>query len=108
FRAMDGLPVTVRTLDPPLHEFLPRPSERHAELAELLAKARKTAGDRRRIGELEDLLPRVLALAEANPMLGWRGCRLTIVHPEILQMQARAIFEAAAKCIAEGVAVRPE
>jgi pyruvate, orthophosphate dikinase len=108
FRAMDGLPVTIRTLDPPLHEFLPRPFDLQSELDHLRSKAKRTPADRKRVVELEDLLPRVLALAEANPMLGWRGCRLTIIHPEILQMQARAIFEAAAKCIADGVTVRPE
>ena len=85
FRIMDGLPVTVRLLDPPLHEFLPRTE---AETAEVAAAAGVDAAALRR---------RALRLEEANPMLGHRGCRLGITWPEIYEMQARAIFEAAAE-----------
>ena len=85
FRIMDGLPVTIRLLDPPLHEFLPRTE---AETAEVAAAAGVDAAALRR---------RALRLEEANPMLGHRGCRLGITWPEIYEMQARAIFEAAAE-----------
>jgi pyruvate,orthophosphate dikinase len=96
FRAMAGLPVTIRLLDPPLHEFLPEDLAQQASLARSMG----VSADR--------LHQRVLALAEANPMLGHRGCRLGITHPEITEMQARAIFEAACNLAREGVAVRPE
>ncbi|HJZ68014.1 MAG TPA: putative PEP-binding protein, partial [Blastocatellia bacterium] len=96
FAAMDGLPVTIRTLDPPLHEFLP-----HDE-AETRKLARKLKVKRQHLWE------RVQSLHEANPMLGHRGCRLGIVFPEITEMQARAIFEAAARVQKKGVKVLPE
>ena len=96
FRAMDGLPVTIRTLDPPLHEFLP-----HDEI-----ETRKLA--RKFKVKPQHLWERVQSLHEANPMLGHRGCRLGIVFPEITQMQARAIFEAAARVQKKGVKVLPE
>jgi pyruvate,orthophosphate dikinase len=96
FTAMDGLPVTIRTLDPPLHEFLP-----HDE-----AETRKLA--RKLKVKPQQLWERVQSLHEANPMLGHRGCRLGIVFPEITQMQARAIFEAAARVQKKGVIVLPE
>ena len=96
FRAMDGLPVTIRTLDPPLHEFLP-----HAD-AEIEELARTMSIDP------EIVKSKVIALREANPMLGHRGCRLGITAPEITEMQARAIFGAALDVAAEGVDVRPE
>jgi pyruvate, orthophosphate dikinase len=96
FRAMDGLPVTIRTLDPPLHEFLPNSDEGIAELAKDM-----------NISESE-LRTKVTALAEANPMLGHRGCRLGITDPEITEMQARAIFGAALDCVKEGIDVHPE
>jgi pyruvate,orthophosphate dikinase len=96
FRAMDGLPVTIRTLDPPLHEFLP-----HTEAdTKKLARKLKVRG--------QHLWERVQSLHEANPMLGHRGCRLGVVYPEITEMQARAIFEAAANCQKRGVKVLPE
>jgi pyruvate,orthophosphate dikinase len=96
FRAMDGYPVVIRTLDPPLHEFLPQEEEAIRETAE-------------RIGvSVEALRQKVAALREFNPMMGLRGCRLGILYPEITEMQARAIFEAAAACQAEGVHVEPE
>ncbi len=83
FHAMSGLPVTIRLLDPPLHEFLPHTDEEIAEVA-------KSSG-----ADPKKLRARVIALSEANPMLGHRGCRLAITYPEIYEMQARAIFEAA-------------
>ncbi len=83
FRIMAGLPVTIRLLDPPLHEFLPHSEAEMAEVAEGLGKT------------MEELRQRGAALAESNPMLGHRGCRLGITYPEIYEMQARAIFEAA-------------
>lgn len=96
FRAMDGLPVTIRTLDPPLHEFLPREEDE----IEALAKAMKISAD--------DLKMIVDSLDEANPMLGHRGCRLGITYPEITEMQTRAIIEAACEVKKEGVKVLPE
>jgi pyruvate,orthophosphate dikinase len=90
FKAMNGRPVTIRTLDPPLHEFLPHTEEDQKELgATLGVDWRKIAG-------------KVLDLHEFNPMLGFRGCRLGIVYPEITEMQARAIFEAACDVQASG------
>jgi len=96
FRAMDGLPVTIRTLDPPLHEFLPHTDAEIEELA-------RTMGI-----DPEIVKNKVVALREANPMLGHRGCRLGITAPEITEMQARAIFGAALDVAAEGVDVHPE
>ena len=89
FEAMEGLPVTIRLLDPPLHEFMPD----HVELVERIAAARLS--DASELGELEHALERVRALEEGNPMLGTRGVRLGLIHPEIYEMQARAIFRAA-------------
>jgi len=105
FRAMQGHPVTIRTIDPPLHEFLPRREDLMVELAELKAKKSK---NKKRIEELEKLLERVNQLSEFNPMLGHRGCRLGITYPEIIEMQARAIFEAACEVTREGEKVLPE
>jgi pyruvate,orthophosphate dikinase len=96
FKAMNGLPVTIRTLDPPLHEFLPHTEAETRKLARKL-KAKAAA-----------LWARVESLREANPMLGHRGCRLGIVFPEITEMQARAIFEAAARVQKKGIRVLPE
>ncbi len=96
FRIMDGRPITIRFLDPPLHEFLPHTAEDMAALAEVLGTDAEAV--RLRAGELH----------EANPMLGHRGCRLAITYPEIPEMQSRAIFEAAAAVIGDGVAVTPE
>ncbi|REK11591.1 MAG: pyruvate, phosphate dikinase [Planctomycetota bacterium] len=96
FKAMDGRPVTIRLLDPPLHEFLPHEPEEQAALA-------------KRIGHTaEAIARRVAELHEFNPMLGHRGCRLGIVYPEITAMQARAIFEAACAVKKSGVDVEPE
>ena len=108
FRAMDGHPVTIRTLDPPLHEFLPDLVELKVELEVMRALGRDQGDEAARFQELETLVHRVEQLAEANPMLGWRGCRLGILYPEITAMQARAIFEAAAQCQGEGIEVLPE
>ncbi len=96
FRAMNGLPVTIRLLDPPLHEFLPTETDEVSRLA---------AGLGRSAGEIEAAVAR---LHEANPMLGHRGCRLGYSHPEITAMQARAIIEAALEVADEGVDVLPE
>jgi pyruvate,orthophosphate dikinase len=96
FTAMKGLPVTVRLLDPPLHEFLPHEAKAQAEMAKLLGL--KTA----------DVQARVSQLHEANPMLGHRGCRLSITYPEILEMQVRAIVEAAIACKKKRVDAHPE
>jgi len=121
FKAMDGLPVTIRTLDPPLHEFLPRREDLMVDIAllasysakqkkELVAKYKdygvKVAGDLKKV--LPGLLARVEQLHEFNPMLGHRGCRLGITYPEITEMQARAIFEAAVDCTKNGIKVHPE
>jgi pyruvate,orthophosphate dikinase len=104
FLAMEGTPVTIRTLDPPLHEFLPKREQLLAEMASL----RRAKKDDPRKTRLERTLERVEELHEFNPMLGFRGCRLGILHPEITRMQARAIFEAAAQVAKEGLPVRPE
>jgi pyruvate, orthophosphate dikinase len=96
FRAMNGYPVTIRTLDPPLHEFVPHDDNTLKELAKKIKMNFKEAK------------ARVAQLHEFNPMLGHRGCRLGIVYPEITEMQARAIFEAAVKVKREGVVVKPE
>jgi pyruvate,orthophosphate dikinase len=96
FTVMKGLPVTVRTLDPPLHEFLPHTEKEMRELA-------------RKMGiSYEKVLAKVESLHEANPMLGHRGCRLGIVFPEITEMQVRAIFEAACEVKKKGTNVKPE
>jgi len=104
FRAMDGFPVTIRTLDPPLHEFLPRREDLMVEIAVLEATKPKSP----KLSGLRKLLRRVEELHEFNPMLGHRGCRLGITYPEITEMQARAIFEAAVAVAKEGVKVYPE
>jgi pyruvate,orthophosphate dikinase len=96
FEVMDGLPVTIRTLDPPLHEFLPHGDREIEELAHKMG-----------INPAQ-LKAKVESLREANPMLGFRGCRLGIEYPEITEMQARAIFRAAANCQARGIHVHPE
>src|SRR5258706_7802518 len=114
FMAMDGYPVTIRTLDPPLHEFLPKREELMVEVALLRAewerakKRRKRAPKPAKLAKAEHLLERVESLHEFNPMLGHRGCRLGITYPEITEMQARAIFEAACECARKGVRVIPE
>ncbi|MGD0175748.1 MAG: pyruvate, phosphate dikinase [Candidatus Bathyarchaeia archaeon] len=104
FRNMQDLPVTIRLLDLPLHEFLPRYDELTAEVASL--KATGSSADL--LESKERMLRKVITLAEHNPMLGHRGCRLAISHPEIYEMQTRAIFEAAGELQNEGVRVRVE
>jgi len=103
--AMAGYPTTIRLLDPPLHEFLPRIGELDVEVALLRERGKEASGEYR---EAAALLRRARALQEANPMLGFRGCRLGILYPEIYEMQARAIFRAAGRLIAEGVRAEPE
>jgi pyruvate,orthophosphate dikinase len=103
-RAMHGLPVVIRLIDPPLHEFLPNYVDLVAETTEL----RVTGRDPQKLEELEKLKARVEQLREANPMLGLRGVRLSILYPEITRMQVRAIIEAACDLKKEGVDARPE
>jgi pyruvate,orthophosphate dikinase len=95
-KAMKGLPVTIRLLDPPLHEFVPQEPELIEELARIMGK------------DVEKVKARIAQLHELNPMLGHRGCRLGIAYPEVTRMQARAILEAAAELSKEGVKVHPE
>ena len=104
FRAMEGLPVTIRLLDPPLHEFLPNQEDLLVEVTLL----RERGNNAKLLREKEDLLRQVRALHEFNPMLGHRGCRLGLVTPEIYRMQALAIFRAVAELLAEGKSVLPE
>ena len=123
FEAMDGLPVTVRLLDPPLHEFLPQhdnPQGQQEIVDELNRLTHKQLGDlwptdhdkrealNKQLLTVEDIQQRVDQLHEANPMLGHRGCRLTVTYPEILEMQVRAIIEAAVACVKRGIKVLPE
>jgi pyruvate,orthophosphate dikinase len=96
FKAMDGLGVTIRLLDPPLHEFVPHQTATQKELANEMGIS------------LEEVKAKVDSLEEFNPMLGHRGCRLGITYPEITEMQARAIIEAALNCKAQGIDVHPE
>ena len=96
FEAMDGRPVTIRTIDPPLHEFLPHDEAAQRELAAQMGMS------------FEKVKQRVESLHEFNPMLGFRGCRLGVIFPEITEMQSRAIFEAAANVLARGFKVEPE
>ena len=114
FRAMDGHPVVVRLLDPPLHEFLPDHQELLRELAELkvrlqhLDTLREIDETLEEIREKQDFVERTEDLLEANPMLGTRGVRLGMLLPEITRMQARALFQAAANCVRDGVDVKLE
>jgi pyruvate,orthophosphate dikinase len=120
FKAMDGFPVVIRTLDPPLHEFLPKREDLMVDLAILpyadIKKKREFAATYSKFGAevknlktvLGELLKRVEELHEFNPMLGHRGCRLGVTYPEITEMQARAIFEAAVRVAKKGIKVIPE
>ena len=103
-KAMHGLPVTIRLLDPPLHEFLPNYETVLVESVEL----RVTGKDPVRLAELDMLLSKIRELHEFNPMLGHRGCRLGITHPDVYDMQVRAIFHASVKLTKEGFTVLPE
>jgi pyruvate,orthophosphate dikinase len=96
FKAMKGLPVTIRLLDPPLHEFVPHEEAQQQEMANEMG-----------VG-LEKIKQKIASLHEFNPMLGHRGCRLGIIYPEITEMQARAIMEAACELKKQGVSVKPE
>lgn len=102
FHVMAGLPVTIRLIDPPLHEFLPSLDETRTALSE----ARRH--DEARVRGLEYVLARIVQLSETNPMMGHRGCRLGITYPEIIAMQTRAILRAAIMVQAEGIPVEPE
>ncbi len=114
FRAMDGLPVIIRLIDPPLHEFLPNIIDLTRELAELKIRLQYAATPsetdelQAQIKEKEPILKRVESLREENPMLGLRGVRLGIQMPELTTMQVRAIFEAACEVAKEGISVHPE
>jgi pyruvate,orthophosphate dikinase len=103
FRAMDGYPVIIRLLDPPLHEFLPEAQDLRDEIREL-----RQSGDSQLLDEKSAVLARVEELHESNPMLGTRGVRLGITIPGLYEMQAQAIFQAACVCAAEGIKVIPE
>ena len=114
FRAMDGYPVIIRLIDPPLHEFLPG----HEDLMQRLTDQKIRLLGAKNLQEVDDLLQkiekeayvlgRVEAIHESNPMLGTRGVRLSITMPELTQMQVRAIFEAACQVVKEGIDVKPE
>jgi pyruvate,orthophosphate dikinase len=103
FEAMDGYPVIIRLIDPPLHEFLPSEEELLEEVITMRVK-----GESEGLAEKEELLVKVQSMHESNPMMGLRGVRLSIYMPEIVEMQVRAIFEAAANKTLEGFTVRPE
>ena len=107
FRTMDGFPVIIRLLDPPLHEFLPKKEELMVDIAETRHK-RKSEAKERKLKEEEELLRKVNSLSEFNPMIGFRGIRVGIVYPEIYEMQVRAIIRAALKVKEEGKTVIPE
>ncbi|MGM9570785.1 MAG: putative PEP-binding protein, partial [bacterium] len=104
FKVMKGLPVVVRLLDPPLHEFLPDQEELVLEVAKL----KWENADQAVIAEKEELLKKVRELHEFNPMMGHRGCRLGMTYPEIYEMQVQAIMEAAVELAKEGITVSPE
>jgi pyruvate,orthophosphate dikinase len=114
FRAMDGLPVIIRLLDPPLHEFLPSAHDLMLELTDLKLHLQHMTSLKEMDATLEEirqktaLLERVQSLHESNPMLGTRGVRLGILIPRLYEMQVQAIFEAAARCAEDGIDVQPE
>ncbi|MBV6395128.1 MAG: Pyruvate, phosphate dikinase [Anaerolineales bacterium] len=111
FEAMDGYPVIIRLIDPPLHEFMPDEEELLEEVIEMRVRGvmEPSAGSGQGVlAEKEKLLSHVKALHESNPMMGLRGVRLSIAMPEIVEMQVRAIFEAAADCALRGIKVHPE
>ncbi|MBI9048234.1 MAG: pyruvate, phosphate dikinase [Anaerolineaceae bacterium] len=103
FTAMDGLPVIIRLIDPPLHEFLPSQDELLEEVITMRVK-----GETKGLAEKEELLENVQSLHESNPMMGLRGVRLSITIPQIVEMQVRAIFEAASNVALKGINVKPE
>jgi len=112
FEAMDGYPVIIRLIDPPLHEFLPGEKELQEQIItkrlENLANYVLGKGETKEVAELEKVLSAVESMHESNPMMGLRGVRLSIVMPEIVEMQVRAIFEAAANATKRGIKVKPE
>jgi len=114
FRAMDGLPVIIRLLDPPLHEFLPSANDLLMELTDLKLRMQHLSSLKEVDLALEEIevkrrmLERVVSLQETNPMLGTRGVRLGILIPGLYRMQVEAIFDAACRCVADGVDARPE
>ncbi len=103
FEAMDGCPVIIRLIDPPLHEFMPDEEKLFEEVVTMRVK-----GETKGLKAKEDLLASIRAMHESNPMMGLRGVRLSIYMPEIVEMQVRAIFEAAADCSKRGIVVKPE
>ena len=103
FEAMDGYPVIIRLIDPPLHEFMPDEEKLLEEVITMRVK-----GETDGLAEKETLLSAIRGLHESNPMMGLRGVRLSIAMPEIVEMQVRAIFEAAADCTLRGIVVKPE
>ena len=103
FEAMDGYPVIIRLIDPPLHEFMPDEEKLFEEVITMRVK-----GETKGLPEKEKLLASIRSMHESNPMMGLRGVRLSIYMPEIVEMQVRAIFEAAADCTKRGVVVKPE
>ena len=103
FDAMNGYPVIIRLIDPPLHEFMPDEEKLFEEVVTMRVK-----GESKGLKEKENLLAAIRAMHESNPMMGLRGVRLSIYMPEIVEMQVRAIFEAAADCTKRGIVVRPE
>jgi pyruvate,orthophosphate dikinase len=103
FKAMDGYPVIIRLIDPPLHEFMPNEEELLEEVITMRVKGETTG-----LAEKERLLADIRGMHESNPMMGLRGVRLSIYMPQIVEMQVRAIFEAAADCALSGVVVKPE
>jgi pyruvate,orthophosphate dikinase len=103
FEAMNGHPVIIRLIDPPLHEFMPDEEKLFEEVVEMRVK-----GETKGLKEKEDLLAAIRSMHESNPMMGLRGVRLSIYMPEIVEMQVRAIFEAAANQAKKGVVVKPE
>ena len=103
FEAMNGYPVIIRLIDPPLHEFMPDEEKLFEEVVTMRVK-----GETKGLKEKEDLLASIKSLHESNPMMGLRGVRLSIAMPEIVEMQVRAIFEAAADCTKRGIVVKPE
>jgi pyruvate,orthophosphate dikinase len=112
FKAMDGLPVTIRLIDPPLHEFLPSRDDLRTAVTELATRIRLNDGDivalEAELHAKSKMLERVEAMREQNPMLGLRGVRLGIHMPELVRMQVRAILEAACECAREGVKLKPK
>jgi pyruvate,orthophosphate dikinase len=103
FEAMDGYPVIIRLIDPPLHEFMPDEEKLLEEVITMRVK-----GESDGLKDKEELLTAIKGMHESNPMMGLRGVRLSIAMPEIVEMQVRAIFEAAADCTLRGIVVKPE